>query len=437
MKGKHGFLFIVILAAVQLPAQEQALCPVDSLYLEALETVYQDTRVADEERSLLDLLARSQHLSPDEALHLEEAYVGSLPARLDQSGRWPVVAQNMVWGAGLYGWGIPEVLDAEDEKWYIGMEMFSLGISFALTQRYTRNMDIGYARAQMLRSGSVLGLRYGLGIGTALNLDDHEDDDGMVLLPMLGVPLGTWVGDRLWQRWQPDHGESWSLTLWSGVAASLTWNAYSALSGVPPRYLDEFDPIYPDEYLDNPEWDEWNQTAVLLELAGYPLGLWWGNRFNQSRDITFGDALMLTQGWGYGWLASYAVLDILIGEDKLGDDVFLLLGSAGAVGSIYLYDHWIRPYDYSFGQAFLEALGTGAGIMAGFGTAIITEIDEPKAMEALGLTGGILGARLTHRILKPELEQRREHGALPIELELTPLVVPHRGLVGLSLALSL
>lgn len=123
------------------------------IYRLTYEAAMADSVITPDEDRMLAAL--QQALGLDEEI-IEEALGDPLPARapgLNQSGRWTLMLQNMGWGIGLYGWGIPFVLDVDDFKWYVGGEMFSLGASLYLTWKYTQMMDLPEARSQMQRYG--------------------------------------------------------------------------------------------------------------------------------------------------------------------------------------------------------------------------------------------------------------------------------------------
>jgi len=416
---------LVVCLCLNLQAQETDTLLTDSLYIQGLSTALHDGQIQPEEQALLGILARSRGLSTEQARRLERKFRLLSPEIRDQNGRWPLVLQNMTWGAGLYGWGIPSVLDVKDPKWYVGTEMLSLAVTFSLTQRYTKEMDISYARAQMSRTGSMLGLRYGVGLSSILKLSEKGDGDGPILLAMTGVPVGMKVGDMLWKRWDPSHGASWSLSLWTTIGASTLRLSHHLVDPQPEVYIDQPGSYYDEEEV-NPDWEDWRRRATMVELVGYPLGMWWGHRFNQSRNLTFGDAFLLTQSWGYGWMVSMLSIDMLLGVDNLDGDMFVWLGNAGAMGMVYYYDRLIADADYTFGQAFLETLGAGAGLMAGFGVGIIAEPGD-KMSQLLALTGYGTGVYLSHRLFKPAAEgSLSEAGGPQLNLTFLPLPGPRQ-----------
>ena len=55
--------------------------------------------------------------------------------------------------------------------------MVSTGGAFYLTYKYTKNREVSHARTQMMRYGSLLGLRYGLGVNEILELDGGDPED--------------------------------------------------------------------------------------------------------------------------------------------------------------------------------------------------------------------------------------------------------------------
>ncbi len=376
------------------------------IYRSAYETALQDGLIDRNEKAILNTLQNSLDLSNEEIEVLKSVYEQTLPQELDQSGRWPLVAQNMVWGAGLYGWAIPSVLGAEDYKWYVGTEMISLGGAFYLTYQYTKNMEISHARAQMMRVGSGLGFRYGWGINTLLDLwAEDEDTKTSTWVLMASIPAGIYAGDYLYNKLQPSHGQSWSLTLW-GEIGSYTVRQFHHLFDEEPEEPENNEDYFGDESEEHKRWrkdhDKWVKRHTLFDLSSYPLAIFLGHRYFGHKSYTFGDALMLFQGRWLGWIYGSMLSDLFNMDFEESDG--RAFRTATTIGGTLLMDKFIRGRDYTFGQFTLSMLGTGSGIAFASGVAIIIEVDDSKTAETMMMAGGLAGLYLSDSILRVKSE---------------------------------
>jgi len=378
----------------------------NEIYRNAYKTALDDGTVTADERAILKSLRSSLNLSKQEIAKII-AQIQISSGYIDQSGRWLLVAQNMVYGASIYGWMIPDILGAEDQKWYIGSEMISLAGSFYFTYRLTKKMELSHARANMMRLGSLIGLRYGFGLGSVFNLDDN-DRKSWELAVMAAIPIGTWLGDKLYKSWQPTHGQSWVLNLGAGIGG-FTFMQLHAIFDEPPAEPPQPENMSWDVWGNNSEYrswekeyDEWKQLNILIELAGYPLGVYLTHSFWGDKNHSVGDAVMLTQGALAGSFYGLA-LARLVGAD-FDNPKWALLPVAGVSAGVILMDQYIDGYDYSLGQGVVSTLGTISGISFMAGLAIITEITDGKAMSALMIGGGLAGTYLTNKIFNLKKE---------------------------------
>jgi len=399
MKKNSIFIVVLFLLSVTFAQQKTDY----SLYKKAWQTAIADGKITNDERALLKVLSKSMSIPPDTLNAIEVfPHIPSTVHKLDQSGRWPLVLQNMVIGSGLYGWAIPYVLDARDFRWYAGTEMLSLGGAFYLTYQYTKKMDISHSRAQMMRYGGLVGLRYGFGINTIFNLYDSTSIDnskkGWTYILMASVPAGIYAGDYLFNKMNPTNGQAWMLTGWTavgGISSRILMNFFNPnpKSGVDEYYLTRDERQKLDQ-----DYKTWNQRHTAFELlVGYPAGFWVGKKLTMNKNYSFGDALMLYQGYAFGFFNTMALQSLLFNEGKRKN--WLLVNGIGAVSGILLYDKWITNDDFTAGQSILMALGSASGIMFGFGTAIIADVQDVKPMMALVLSGYSAGTYLTRKIL--------------------------------------
>ncbi len=457
-----------ILAAQEGAGTQES--PSQRIYRQAYEAAMVDSVITPDELQMLKSLQQALGLHEDIIDEAVGETLRPLPPGPQQSGRWTLIAQNMVWGMYLYGGGIPYVLDVEDIKWYLGGVMLSLGTTFYLTWKYTENMDLPEARSQMQRYGGLVGLRYGQTISGLLGLDfreevyyyDYYDEPeqpeplrGHYALMMASVPLGTYLGDRLYRRWTPSTGQAYALSLNGAMTASWINSLYSQLVPPPPAPEIDYSQIYTEDCwaLETEEerqaceqaqwereahlWDQYEQDRKvwgpkyakyssirrLFEVAGYPLGTYLGRRFFGDRQYSFGDAAMLCVGWGAGCIYGLLLADLI---DIDTWETVWLLGNTTAVGGVLAVNRYIRGYDYTFGQTALMGLGAGAGAASAVGVGVILEIEKIKYYEAAVIGGSLAGFFLTRRIINPRLELATagRSGRQPrISLSLQPAMV--------------
>lgn len=400
--------------------QEQDSLHFQSVYKQAWDAAMENGQISQEERVLLDIMVESLLLSTDSSSIWEKRWNPTRDKPLDQSGRWPLVLQNIAFGSGLYGWGIPYVLHAEDGRWYVGGVMVSAGGAFYLTYKYTKGMEMSHARTQMMRYGSILGLRYGAGLNQLLDLYEDSGEDRETLwmwVLMTSLPVGHYAGEIFYDKYQPTNGQAWALTLWTGVAGVTSRLIYQAVVDKPD-----------DDGLDNRAYEEeeeqWDRRQTLLELVSYPLGAALGYKFTASKHYSFGDALMLTQGWGYGFVNTM-MLQSLFFDD--GDtETFFMVAGLGAIGSTLGYDHFIREDDFTFGQSTLMLLGSASGLAFGFGTAILLDVNEKEPMLTLALAGYGAGTWLTRSILDVKPNGSLAHNQ-QTSMSVAPTLIPTMG----------
>ncbi|NQV38754.1 MAG: TerB family tellurite resistance protein [Candidatus Marinimicrobia bacterium] len=411
----------------------------DQIYKKAWETAMADSVISVEEHALLNTLFEALSLSEDSTTVVVKTYPTETEDVLDQSGRWPLVLQNMVIGSGLYGWAIPYAFDAKDFRWYAGTEMLSLGGAFYLTYKYTKEMQISHAKAQMMRYGGLVGLRYGAGINTIFDLYNDEDtyDDetdshiepkrrkAWALILMASVPAGIYGGDYLFNKLQPTNGQAWVLTQWTAIGG-VSCRAITYFFDPDPNYNEdnEEEANYDDEEYEQrqKEYETWNKRHTSIELlVGYPLGFYFGKKLTMDKNYSFGDALMLYQGYSYGFFNSMMLQGILL--DKFNERSWILLNTIGAVGSMFAYDRWIAGQDFSAGQSILMALGSVSGTAFGFGVAIILDINEKEPMLSMALAGYGAGTYFTRKIINshPDGSLANNDG---MNISFLPTVIP-------------
>jgi hypothetical protein len=413
---------LVFALGTSLAAQNIDSLNTQTPYLQALEIALSDGKITGDERALLNILGGVMSIPADSSLVLESQLFRPSEPTLDQSGRWPLVAQNMVLGVGIYGWAIPYVLHADDFRWVLGSEMLSLGAAFYFTHKYTEHKSVTHAQTQMMRYGSLLGLRYGFGLNQLLELDsgDGEKQETLWAWILMGsVPLGHYGGEYLFDRYQPSNGQAWAWTIWTGAAGFATRQSFAALSNKP-------DPAdYGDVWFDyNPDYEKalekWEKQRTVVELAAYPIGIWAGYRLSHEKDYSFGDALMIAQGWGYGFWNTMMLQGVI--NENASDENIVMISALGGLGGMFAYDHLVKGYDYSFGQSILMMLGSASGTAAGWGTAVLLDSGDSKPFLISGLIGYGLGTYYTKSILDVSPDGSISSNETQLRISPTPLL---------------
>ena len=413
--------FLILLPLQRNFAQEPSVSK-EEIYRNAYKTAIANGTVGSNERAMLNTIQLTLKLSNRDVeriiaqIQLDIGY-------LEQSGRWLLISQNMIYGSAIYGWMIPDILGAKDIKWYVGSEMISLAGSFYLSYVFTKKMELSHAKVQMIRLGSLLGLRYGFGLSTLFELDKNERKAWEVAV-MSAIPLGAYLGDRLFKRWLPSHGQSWTLTLGAGIGAFTTMQLHSIFDEMPVEPAPPPDMDW-DEWENSEEhrswkkkYDKWQRINTMIELAGYPVGMYLVRHFWRAKSHTPGDALMLTQGALSG--SFYAVmLAQLFGAD-FDNPKWQLFPVSGTILGAILMEKYIAGYDYTFGQSAVSTLGTISGISFMAGIGVITELKEEKAPAAMMIAGGISGLYLTNKIF----HLKKENSSAKLKEDLSLMVAP-------------
>ena len=352
---------------------------------------------------------------------------------LDKSGRWTLILQNVGWGMGLYGWGIPYVLGSEDFKWYLDNTLASLAGAFSLTWKYTKDMELPEARSQMQRYGGVVGFHHGVALSRLLKAEGKLP----VLILMAAVPAGTWAGNRLYDAWQIERGQAYALAVHGGLGRSVMSLIHRQIDARP------VEPPYPYaasgsayEAYEN-DLKAWRRINALFQVAGYPIGTYLGHRLYGDRQYSFGDAFLLITGNAAGALYGFLAADLIgldIDEKSMAWRWFV---TAGGIGGVVGMDRYIQGVDYSFGQFFLMTLGAVSGAALAVAGGVLLEIREASFYELAVIGGSLGGFALTRRIIRPIPESRTGAaigGRPAVQLSLAPLQVGRKLLPGVALS---
>lgn len=349
-----------------------------NVYEDAYREALRDERIDDKEARILFVLENALGLTSSQVLEIQSLLRVTFPEKINKDGEWLLIVQNIGWGLGLYGWGVPYVFGAGDTG-ILGGELMSPFLAYKLTANITRNKEMNHARAQLIRWGSTIGFRYGLDINRMRNFEPFEDefDKTTTAILMLGVPLGALAGDWVWQRSQPSTGLAFVMTFWAESGAEIMRTAHSVIETEPNEDFFFFN--------DSPEKKSWDRKHNLFSAVGYPIGMWLGYKTFNDRQYSFGDAVVIHSmglyGWGYG-----AIITDLIGIDFEAKSANVIR-TTGTVMLPILADKYMVGKNYTFGQSVLIAVGGIAGGMFTSGILALFEVTEAKTYEIAALGG--------------------------------------------------
>ncbi|UCH10250.1 MAG: hypothetical protein JSU61_13815 [Fidelibacterota bacterium] len=376
------------------------------IYEDLYRVAFEDGKISPEEQQLLTALQNKLGLEEEEIQEIQRKVLDSrgIAAGRSRAGRRRVIAQNMAYGNGLYGWAVPYVLGIESPTVYTGIQLLAIAGGFYLSWQYTQDMDIPLSRADFQIAGSTLGLWtcYPLVAVVGGKRWFDFDPDGKVILSyaMLSVPLGIRTGDRLYHRWQPSDGQARAV-IWAG--------SMSGLNAVLAHLL-----FTTEDGPENPE--SWNRLNSLLVTGAIAGGSYLGWRQFSQDNLTIGDVRFITMGTMLGWITAMELGIIL--EPEYKPSLALLLASLD--GFSYITYHLGRGYDFTSGDVAIIGLGSFAGFTAFRGISLILGMDQSnKLMNGLDIASYLGGAYLTFRYIQPRTEMGIETD-LPIELSIGP-----------------
>ncbi len=384
-----------------------------SVYEDAYRAAMEDGKVSEDEHKILVSLQKNLGLDEDEVLEIQRQVTGTTgpSTAVSRAGRRLVIAQNMSYGNGLYGWGLPYVLGVESSTVYAGMQLLSFAGGFYLTWQYTKDMDIPTGRAAFQNAGSLLGLASIYPLMTTVGFEKwgQFDPDAKIALTyaMVSVPVGIMAADRLYQRWRPTDGQA---------TAVIGVGALGSIHGFIGHLL-----ATPEDTIINP--DNWLRLNSLLTYGGFLGGGYLGWQLFSHELFTTGDAAFISLGALLGFFTGVQLIALADLEFKPG--LLTLLVFTDAV--TYAAYHLGKGYDLTSGEAGIVSLGSFAAWAAYRGLTLVMDIDQSQKGLQLGdIISYLGGAYFTFRFIDPQREiAATRRGA--VQLSLHPRVWPIDG----------
>ena len=126
-----------------------------------------------------------------------------------KEGRTLLVVSTTLYGLALYGPGTARLLETESGTQVAGLEMLIGGGAFAGALIATKNHRLGAGRSSLILSGSLAGTLYGFGVPA---LFEAENDKAYLTSAMLATPIGGLLAHRLTSHRWFNEGESHTMS---------------------------------------------------------------------------------------------------------------------------------------------------------------------------------------------------------------------------------
>ncbi|MCF7801776.1 MAG: hypothetical protein K9N34_07130 [Candidatus Marinimicrobia bacterium] len=354
-----------------------------NIYRQAYRTAMADSVITADEQKMLDGLRISLALTEDEVMEINRSFILGDTTRtsVNHEGRYQAIALAMLYGNGLYGSGIPYILEADELRTYLGFQGVMAAAGFYYAWNVTKNLDLPQARVAFAGTGALMGTYSTLVLTSMVGFERwfEFDDDGKIMLTyaMVAAPLGLKFADRLYQKWQPSDGLAQLMSTNLFIGAYNGFTAYSLLSKNP-------------DDLEN--YEAFNRGIFTFSYGGALLGFWGTQRLLNQDDITEGDAIF----YGTGSIAGAFTAQRLITYFEIDYYKDALALSALLVdGGMYTAYQLGKHVNLSRGDAAIIALGGGAGYSLLRGTAYLLDEMDAEIMPLLdivALVGGGYGA---------------------------------------------
>lgn len=312
-------------------------------------------------------------------------------------GRINLVLTSTVYATGLYGWGIPYILDADSTRTYVGSEMVSVFSAFSLTLLATKNYKHGPAASRMIQGGALIGTAYGLGIPAIIGSEKEKYYVGM---PMLITPLGALAGFNIARRGNINETTA-ELMSFGGIIGGLY--------GLAVPYLINVEDL-----------SETNRVRAYAGslMIGIPIGVLSFNEISQSLQNGKSRARLIKLGTCIGAYYGYGFVLLADPNNKRPYIASMMLGLPVGTGLSYIITN---DGNYEHGRSILIILGTIFGELFGRGVAYLAGADNWRTLTIGGMFGvpaGIIVSSILTRNLSEtnKVEQKASECSKVIDM---------------------
>ncbi|MGB9595185.1 MAG: hypothetical protein ACPL7B_02790 [Candidatus Poribacteria bacterium] len=302
-----------------------------------------------------------------------------------RKGRIPLVITSTIYSGGLYGWGIPYLLDVDYSRYYVGSEMVCVFGGFALSLLATKDYNSGQTVSKIIQGGAIIGTLYGLAIPAILNSDKAKT---YIATPMITTPLGALGGYALSRRGGISEG---------GVELSIFGSILGCAYGLATPYVIDVDSL-----------DDKDKMRLYAGSAmiGIPVGAFGFNEISKRLDIDKGQARMIELGTCMGMYYGFNFVYFKDpGYTKPYIASMMACTPIGTTAGILL----TRNGSYDNGRGTLIILGTILGDVFGRGIAYLAGADTWKEVSIGAVIFAPVGTFTTSiltRNMSPKMQKK-------------------------------
>jgi len=386
------YLWIIIFCFVSAKSQE-------SLYDSAFKKAMADSVITEDEQALLDLFSVSQDTTWKPTGKVVPIEKSQPSAGINQNGRWRLIYSTMAIGNGLYGVGIPYLLEAENSNTYVGFQLVAAAAGFYLSYNKTQSMDLSLGRVSFIEKGASMALLSFFPLQATIGIKNWFDFDphfriGLGYM-MAVTPIGAYYGNRLFERWQPSDGQAVLINFGSGLAALNGIALHRILLGT----------------LDVDSEREFNLSYRLFAALGYGgaiAGTYYSHELLKDKSLSVGDAYLVQ---GSTVLGAYVAVQTIAIADIRNEKAVILTGVSIINAFAWQGVQSVSEVDFTEGDAAIIALGTVAANGIWRGLNIMVDMGLSSDIEsAVDIATSLIGYYSTYRSVKSRRLSNKEAG---------------------------
>jgi hypothetical protein len=325
-----------------------------------------------------------------------------------RDGRYMLLIGTTLLGLSLYG---PTLISAADAsgKTGVGLYMLGAGGSFFVPYLVTRTSPVTWGMSDAWWHGATSGALHG---AMALAIGDSDVDTTAMLTALSLGSLGEGTLATLWAQ-ATDASPGLTNVMGKGSDFGAAFGAGLAAIVLPADQVT-------------------TRSMSIAGLAGTGAGYLLGWEYAQKRDVTWGDAEVLSDAGLLG--AAVAAVPLVLGQP---DNYRVVVGTlvGGAALGLVAGDRLLEGRDFSPGQGVVMELSSIAGGLVGAGLGYLISPSDDDSAEGKIITtgaalGGVGGFALAYLGLDTRAQRPDGAQAPALTLQLAPDLAPGRkGLV--------
>lgn len=297
---------------------------------------------------------------------------GYVDEDMSTEGNRRLIVSSTAFSLGLYGWGIPVALGAEDYKAYTASYLLVGGGGFFIPFLATREKEVSNGMAWGYTYGAGVGAMHGMAFSSLIDSDDIKT--------RAGLSVGFSIAESF-------------LGYFAAKNKNYTWGRVSSI-GSGGIWGMGYGALVPMLFADSENISSSVSGASMLAVSG--AGMFAGNYLYSKNMVTPGDVVVINSLGLVSSVYPFAIGESLnIESDQLYVGLTLLGPSVGIAGGILK----TKNYNYSRQQGNIIAIGEGAGGLVGIALAVLTDASFEGYLWA-GAIGGTAGFFVTDYLVK-------------------------------------